>query len=98
MKKNAMVIVYYVAAFLFMIDACMEFFGGGKVGNGVVWLLLCIVMLIFGFRTSKEDAGVIVVEGQTLVQTEEAIDCVSGAELVDANTAKVSGSAVIICE
>lgn len=47
---------------------------------------------------SKEDAGVIVVEGQTLVQTEEAIDCVSGAELVDANTAKVSGSAVIICE
>ena len=58
MKKNAMVIVYYVAAFLFMIDACMEFFGGGKVGNGVVWLLLCIVMLIFGFRTSKEDSGV----------------------------------------
>ena len=38
-----MVIVYYVAAFLFMSDACMEFFGGGKVGNGVVWLLLCIV-------------------------------------------------------
>lgn len=58
MKKNAMVIVYYVAAFLFMIDACMEFFGGGKVGNGVVWLFLCVVTLVLGFQTSKKDAGI----------------------------------------
>lgn len=58
MKKNAMVIVYYIAAFLFMIDACMEFFGGGKVGNGVVWLFLCVVTLVLGFQTSKKDAGI----------------------------------------
>lgn len=55
MKKNAMVIVYYAAAFLFVIDACMEFFGGGKVGNGVVWLFLCLVTLALGFYTSKKD-------------------------------------------
>lgn len=47
---------------------------------------------------SKEDASVIAVEGQTLVQTEKAIVCASGAEIEDANTAKVSGSAVIVCE
>lgn len=64
MKKNAMVIVYYIAAFLFMIDACMEFFGGGKVGNGVVWLFLCVVTLILGFQTSKKDSGIDVKELQ----------------------------------
>lgn len=53
-----MVIIYYVAAFLFMIDACMEFFGGGKAGNGVVWLFLCVVALALGFYTSKKDAGI----------------------------------------
>lgn len=46
----------------------------------------------------NEDYSVVSLEGQTLVQTESEIAGVSGAELEDGNTARVSGSAVIVCK
>lgn len=55
MNKNIMVTVYYVAAALFLVDAIMVFSQGGKTGNGIVWLFLCVVMIYLGYSTARKD-------------------------------------------